>query len=207
MSLSLGARESDDRVEEPPKGEKRVAGLNHPRRERATQTPDDTLAPPARQLLALVDPARHGVGEAATPQRPSIPLTSRTQIPPLLLEGNDAGETPAPQSVATPLWGRRPRRFKAPLWRSAVSAAPGRRWARYTSRPPHEPRPRDPDFRGRFDRWRRPSRPNRGGWRRRAPTRGRSCPRHSDPRLSTTNCESLGETMNNSVGIRRSMFA
>ena len=25
---------------------------------------DDALAPPARQLLALVDPARHGVGDA-----------------------------------------------------------------------------------------------------------------------------------------------
>ena len=62
--VSLGARESDDRVEESPKGEKRVAGLNHPHRERATQTPDDTLAPPARQLLALVDPALHVIGEA-----------------------------------------------------------------------------------------------------------------------------------------------
>ena len=82
-SLSLGARESDDRVEESPKGEKRVAGLNHPHRGRATQTPDDTLAPPARQLLALVDPARHGVGEATAPQRPSIPLAS----PHLLING------------------------------------------------------------------------------------------------------------------------
>jgi hypothetical protein len=26
---------------------------------------DDALVPPARQLLALVDPARHGVGEGA----------------------------------------------------------------------------------------------------------------------------------------------
>ena len=37
---------------------------------------DDALAPPARQLLSLVDPAGHGLGEAAAPQRPSIPLAS-----------------------------------------------------------------------------------------------------------------------------------
>jgi len=37
---------------------------------------DDALAPPARQLLALVDPGLHGVGEGTTPQRPSIPLAS-----------------------------------------------------------------------------------------------------------------------------------
>jgi superfamily II DNA or RNA helicase/HKD family nuclease len=37
---------------------------------------DDAIAPPARQLLSLVDPALHGVGEATAPQRPSIPLAS-----------------------------------------------------------------------------------------------------------------------------------
>jgi len=37
---------------------------------------DDVLAPPARQLLALVDPSLHGVGEATSPTRPSIPLAS-----------------------------------------------------------------------------------------------------------------------------------
>ena len=37
---------------------------------------DDAVAPPARQLLALVDPSRHGVGEAAAPERPSIPLAA-----------------------------------------------------------------------------------------------------------------------------------
>ena len=37
---------------------------------------DDALAPPARQLLALVDPSLHGVGEATAPTRPSIPLAS-----------------------------------------------------------------------------------------------------------------------------------
>jgi superfamily II DNA or RNA helicase/HKD family nuclease len=37
---------------------------------------DDALAPPPRQLLSLVDPTLHGVGEAAAPQRPSIPLAS-----------------------------------------------------------------------------------------------------------------------------------
>ena len=37
---------------------------------------DDALASPARQLLSLVDPALHGVGEAAAPQRPSILLAS-----------------------------------------------------------------------------------------------------------------------------------
>lgn len=37
---------------------------------------DDALAPPARQLLSLVDPALHGVGEATAPLRPSIPLAS-----------------------------------------------------------------------------------------------------------------------------------
>ena len=41
---------------------------------------DDALAPPARQLLSLVDPARHGVGVGATPQRPSIPLASRPRL-------------------------------------------------------------------------------------------------------------------------------
>lgn len=30
---------------------------------------DDALAPPARQLLSLVDPGLHGVGKAAAPQR------------------------------------------------------------------------------------------------------------------------------------------
>ena len=34
---------------------------------------DDALAPPARQLLSLVDPAPHGVGEAAAPQSPPVP--------------------------------------------------------------------------------------------------------------------------------------
>ncbi len=37
---------------------------------------DDALAPPPRQLLSLVDPGLHGVGEATSPQRPSIPLSS-----------------------------------------------------------------------------------------------------------------------------------
>ena len=37
---------------------------------------DDALAPPARQLLALVDPSGHGVGEPSSPTRPSIPLAS-----------------------------------------------------------------------------------------------------------------------------------
>ncbi len=35
---------------------------------------DDALAPPARQLLSLVDPTLHGVGEATAPQRPPAPL-------------------------------------------------------------------------------------------------------------------------------------
>ena len=37
---------------------------------------DDALAPPPRQLLSLVDPGLHGVGEATSPTRPSIPLAS-----------------------------------------------------------------------------------------------------------------------------------
>jgi superfamily II DNA or RNA helicase/HKD family nuclease len=37
---------------------------------------DDALVPPARQLLALIDPGLHGLGEAEAPTRPSIPLAS-----------------------------------------------------------------------------------------------------------------------------------
>ncbi len=37
---------------------------------------DDALAPPARQLLSLVDPSGHGVGEPSSLTRPSIPLAS-----------------------------------------------------------------------------------------------------------------------------------
>ena len=37
---------------------------------------DDALSPPVRQLLSLVDPGLHGVGEATAPTRPSIPLAS-----------------------------------------------------------------------------------------------------------------------------------
>jgi superfamily II DNA or RNA helicase len=36
----------------------------------------DALASPARQLLALVDPAAHGVAEVAAPDRPAIPLSA-----------------------------------------------------------------------------------------------------------------------------------
>jgi hypothetical protein len=37
---------------------------------------DDALSPPPRQLLSLVDPGQHGVGEVTAPTRPSIPLSS-----------------------------------------------------------------------------------------------------------------------------------
>ncbi len=47
---------------------------------------DDALAPPARQLLALVDPGRHGVGEASAPERPSIPLAASA----LLVNGRNS---------------------------------------------------------------------------------------------------------------------
>jgi hypothetical protein len=39
---------------------------------------DDALAPPARQLLALVDPSLHGVGEATSPTRPHGELRNQT---------------------------------------------------------------------------------------------------------------------------------
>ena len=42
---------------------------------------DDALAPPARQLLSLVDPALHGVGEATAPQRPPAPLNLQSLLP------------------------------------------------------------------------------------------------------------------------------
>jgi len=41
---------------------------------------DDALSPPVRQLLSLVDPGLHGVGEATSPTRPSIPLASGPRL-------------------------------------------------------------------------------------------------------------------------------
>ena len=53
-----------------------VVGLLRREVEHSPVLADDAVAQPARQLMALVDPARHGVAEAAAPERPSIPLAS-----------------------------------------------------------------------------------------------------------------------------------